>query len=210
MIRKLLHGVQVPHRKHTRDLAAVRMPCPGSVTIPMSMHIGAAAKPIVKPGDLVQVGQPIAEAAGPVSAPIHASVSGKVKKLDDMLASNGRRVQTIVLESDGLQTPWEGISPPTVTDRESFLNAVRASGVVGLGGAGFPTGAKLTVNRPIDAIIVNGAECEPYITSDTRTMLDETELVMTGAKLLQQYLDVPRVIFGIEATSLFCCWGMRF
>jgi len=201
-----LHGVHVPHHKNTQDMVAVRMDCPASVTIPMSMHIGAPAKPIVKAGDLVQVGQRIADAGGFVSSPIHASVSGKVKKIDDMLASNGRRMATIIIEADGQQTPYEGLQPPVINSLEDFQKAVSDSGVVGLGGAGFPTAVKLTVKdlSKIEAVVVNGAECEPYITSDTRTMLDQGDLVIQGAKLLQQYLQVKRVIFGIEDNKPKC------
>jgi len=201
-----LHGVHVPHRKHTQDLPAVRMDCPASVTIPMSMHIGAPAKPIVKPGDTVQVGQRIADPGGFVSSPIHASVSGVVKKIDDMLTANGRRVPTIVIESDGKQTPYEGLTPPVVDSLDSFLKAVSDSGVVGLGGAGFPTAVKLAVKdlSKIEAVIINGAECEPFITSDTRTMLDDSAYVMEGARLVQTYLQAKRIIFGIESNKQTC------
>ena len=211
MILKKLHGVHVPHHKNTQDMAAVRMACPASVTIPMSMHIGAPAKPIVKVGDSVQLGQRIADAGGFVSAPIHASVSGKVKKIDNILASNGRMVPAVTIEADGLQTPWEGLKAPEITSSEDFLKAVSDSGVVGLGGAGFPTAVKLTVKElsKIEAVIVNGAECEPYITSDTRTMLDEGELVLEGAKLLQKYLQVKRIIFGIEDNKPKCIAHIR-
>ena len=206
MALKKLHGVHVPHHKNTQDMIAVRMDCPATVTIPMSMHIGAPAKPIVKAGDLVQVGQRIADAGGFVSSPIHASVSGKVKKIDDMLASNGRRMTTIIIEADGQQTPYEGLQAPVIETLEDFQKAVSDSGVVGLGGAGFPTAVKLTVKdlSKIEAVVVNGAECEPYITSDTRSMLDQGDLVIEGAKLLQKYLQVKRVIFGIEDNKPQC------
>jgi len=211
MALKKLHGVHVPHRKNTQDMIAVRMDCPATVTIPMSMHIGAPAKPIVKAGDLVKVGQRIADAGGFVSSPIHASVSGKVKKVDDMLASNGRRMATVIIEADGLQTPYEELQPPVINSLEDFLKAVSDSGVVGLGGAGFPTAVKLTVKdlSKVEAVVVNGAECEPYITSDTRTMLDQGDLVIQGARLLQQYLQVKRVIFGIEDNKPKCIAHFR-
>lgn len=177
---KKLRGVQVPHHKHTADLEAVVMDCPAVVNIPMSMHIGAPATPIIKVGDTVQVGQKIAEAGGFVSSPIHSSVSGKVKKLDSILTSNGRVIPTIVIEADGQQTPYVGLEAPVVNTLEEFLSAVRESGIVGLGGAGFPTAVKLSVKdlSRIEAVIINGAECEPYITSDTRTMLDRTDEIL--------------------------------
>lgn len=211
MLFKKLRGVHVPHCKNTQDMAAERMACPSMVIIPMSMHIGAPAKPIVKPGDHVQVGQRIAEAGGFVSSPVHASVSGTVKRVTTMLASSGRRVDAVIIESDGRQTPWEGLQPPVVDSLESFLKAVSESGVVGLGGAGFPTSVKLSVKdlSKIEAVIVNGAECEPYITSDTRTMLDESAMVMEGARLLQKYLQAKRIIFGIEDNKPKCIAHFR-
>jgi electron transport complex protein RnfC len=208
---KKLHGVHVPHRKNTADSVPQRLPVPAWVTIPMSMHIGAPARPVVKPGDTVKVGQLIAEAGGFVSAPIYASVSGKVKKLEDVLLSNGQFVPGITIESDGKQEIWEGIRPPVIEDLEGFLAAVRDSGVVGLGGAGFPTVVKLTVKdlSKAEVLIINGAECEPYITSDTRTMVDNTERVLEGIGLVQNYLGVKRVIIGIENNKPQCLAAFR-
>jgi len=181
------------------------MPVPAVVSIPMSMHIGAPAKPVVKVGDEVKVGQLLAEAGGFVSSPIHSSVSGKVKKLDDILSANGQYVTTIIIETDGNQEILEGLEPPEVTDLDSFLEAVKNSGVVGLGGAGFPTAVKLKVDlERIEAVIVNGAECEPYITSDTRTMIDDAQWVIEGVKLLQKYLKVKRTVIGIEDNKPKC------
>ena len=195
-----LPGVHAPHRKNTAEMAAVRMPVPAMVTIPMSMHIGAPAKPIVKMMDLVKVGQPIAEAGGFVSAPIHSSVSGKVKAVDSILMSDGRYIPAVTIETDGLQEVWEGVKAPEVTDFASFVEAVRQSGAVGLGGAGFPTSVKLGVKdlSAVEHIIINGAECEPYITSDTRTMIDDADLMVDGIKLLQKFMGVKSVIIGIE------------
>ena len=211
MFLKKLHGVHVPHRKNTADSVPQRLPVPVWVTIPMSMHIGAPARPVVKPGDMVKVGQLIAEASGFVSAPIYASVSGKVKKLEDVLLSNGQFVPGVTIESDGKQEIWEGIRPPVIEDLEGFLAAVRDSGVVGLGGAGFPTVVKLTVKdlSKAEVLIINGAECEPYITSDTRTMVDNTERVLEGIGLVQNYLGVKRVIIGIENNKPQCLAAFR-
>ena len=136
---KKMNGAHVPHRKNTAEMAAERIPVPKQLVIPMSMHIGAPAKPVVKPGEDVKVGQLIAEAGGFVSAPIYSGVSGKVIKIDEMIVSNGSTVSAILINSDGEQTVLEDLAPPTVTDYDSFLEAVRNSGVVGLGGAGFPT-----------------------------------------------------------------------
>ena len=211
MKKPKLHGVHVPHRKNTAGLAPVRMPVPASVTIPMSMHIGAPAVPTVKVGDTVKVGQLIAAPGGFVSSPVYASVSGKVKKIDDMLMSSGRFMKAVTIESDGEQTVLETIAPPDVTDLPSFLNAVRDSGVVGLGGAGFPTAVKLSVKdlKQVEAVIINGAECEPYVTSDTRTMLDDAPWIGKGIALLQKYMQVPRVVIGIEANKPECVKAME-
>ena len=181
------------------------MPVPAVVTVPMSMNIGAPAKPVVKPGDEVKVGQLIAEAGGFVSSPIYSSVSGKVKKLDEVLMSSGQNCQTIVIESDGEQTVAETVVPPQVDSMESFIAAVRNSGVVGLGGAGFPTAVKLNVTPgKVDFICINGAECEPYITADTRTMLDDASLLVEGIQLLQKYLQPGKVLIGIENNKPQC------
>lgn len=206
MKKKTLHGVCIPHRKNTADLAPERIPVPNTVTIPMSMHIGAPAKPIVKVGDEVKVGQLLAEAGGFVSSPIYSGVSGKVKKIDEVLMSGGQYVPAISIETDGQQTLLESLAAPEVTNLQQFLDAVKNSGVVGLGGAGFPTAVKLSVKdlSQIKAVIINGAECEPYITSDTRTMIDDADLVWEGIELLQKYLNVERVIIGIEDNKPQC------
>ena len=172
---------------------------PATVTVPMSMHIGASARPVVKVGDLVKVGTLIGEATGKVSVPVHASVSGKVTKVTELLSANGSTVPAVVIESDGLMTRDENITPPAVDSRESFLAAVRDSGIVGLGGAGFPTHVKLDVDpERIEAIVINGAECEPYITSDTLTMTERTEDMACAIRALHRYLGVKEVIIGVE------------
>ena len=192
--------------KQTAQMSAVKLPLPDSVVIPMAMHIGAPAKPVVKVGDYVKTGQLIGEPGGFVSAPIYASVSGTVKKIGELLGSNGRMMQTVEIESDGLDARWEGIHPPKLETMQDFLDAVRASGLVGLGGAGFPTVVKLTVKNldQIKCVIINGAECEPYITSDTRAMIDYSFDVIAGCRLLQKFLKVPRIVFGIEDNKPEC------
>ena len=183
---------------------------PKTVTIPMSMHIGAPAKPCVKVGDLVSVGTLIAEAGGFVSAPIHASVSGKVTKIADFLLSSGQTVPAVVIESDGLMTPDPALIPPAVDSRESLLEAIKQSGVVGLGGAGFPTHVKFNVDPDrIEHLIVNGAECEPYITSDTRTMLDRTEDMKRALEAMKKYFGIKNIVIGIENNKKEAIASMR-
>lgn len=194
-----LSGVHAPHLKNTADVAPQKIPVPAEIVLPMSMHIGAPSKPVVKAGDEVKVGQMVAEASGFVSSPVYTGVSGKVKSVEEVEGANGGRSMAVIIASDGLQTPYEGLTPPVVTTLDEFLGAVRDSGAVGLGGAGFPTAVKLKVEPgKIDTIIINGAECEPYITSDTRTMIDDVGLIWEGALMLQKYLGVDNLVIAIE------------
>ncbi len=196
-----LHGIHVPHRKNTADMPAVSVAAPKTVTLPMVMHIGAPAKPVVNVGDHVDVGTLIAEQGGFISAPIHSSVSGTVTKIADTLLSTGKMAPAVTIESDGAMTADPSIAPPVVTDRNSFVEAVRQSGIVGLGGAGFPTYVKLATDKPIEVLIINGAECEPYITSDTRTMIDRADDLERGLEALEQYLGITKVVIGIESNK---------
>ncbi len=198
--------LKTPHRKNTAEMPAVRMTPPSEVLLPMVQHIGAPAVPIVKAGDKVYVGTLVAEAGGYVSAPIYSSVSGTVKKIENYLLSNGRICPAVRIESDGEMTPDPEIKAPNVTDFDSFSQAVRDSGVVGLGGAGFPTAVKLDAEKKglIRKIILNGAECEPYITADTRTMLDDTDHLVKGIELLWQYISADEIIIGIEENKPEC------
>ncbi len=195
-----LHGIKVPHKKNTANCVPVRLSVPETVRIPMSMHIGKPAKVAVKRGDTVKVGQLIGEADGFISAPVHSSVSGTVAKIEEMTLSNGAKGQCVVIDTDGEQAVFEGVKPPVVTDLQSFTDAVRQSGAVGLGGAGFPTFVKLSVKdlSKLDAVVINAAECEPYITSDTRTMLDKSDDIMRGIEAVKKYLHPNRFIIGIE------------
>ena len=204
---KFLGNLRITHHKNTANMSPVRIPLPKEVLLPMDQHIGAPATPVVKVGDEVRVGQLVAEASGTISAPIYASVSGKVLKIEESLSANGKTVQAIRIESDGEMTPASGLTPPTVTDLDSLLDACKKSGIVGLGGAGFPTAAKLAALKSgsIHTIIINGAECEPYITSDARTMLDDAESVYGGIKLLAAVApSVKKFILAIEKNKPEC------
>ena len=194
-----LHGAHVPHRKNTQNMAAVRIDAPKTVSIPVLMNIGKPAIPVVKAGDHVDVGTLIAKQDGTVSCDIHASVSGTVKKIDDTLLSNGSTCKMIIIESDGEMKVDESIAPPVISDKDSFIEAIRASGIVGLGGAGFPTHVKFNVDpERIEELIINGAECEPYITSDTRTMIDRVDDIAYAIGLFEKFLGVKKIIIGIE------------
>jgi len=208
---KFLGNTPVPHHKNTAEMPAVRMTPPTEVLLPMTQHIGAPASPIVKLGEEVKVGQKIAEADGYVSSPIYASVSGKVAKPEVYLRPDGKLVGAIRIVSDGNMTPIE-VTPPVIEGLDGFIDAVRDSGLVGLGGAGFPTAVKLAAIKKgeIDTVVINAAECEPYITSDTRTMIDSTADVVEGVELLLKHITtVKQVIVGIEENKKEAIEAMR-
>lgn len=196
----------VPHLKNTAASSAVRMAPPKEVKLPTSMHIGAPARVTVKAGDEVFVGTTVAVAGGYVSSPVHSSVSGKVKKIDEILNYAGEKIPTVIIESDGLMTPDPTIAPPKIESLDDLCQAVRESGIVGLGGAGFPTAVKLDGAKSggIRKLILNGAECEPYITSDTRTMLDDAEDIKAGVELLSEFIPFEEIHVGIEKNKGEC------
>lgn len=193
-------GVHAPHNKNTAHKESLVMPAPAMVALPMTQHIGAPCKPLVKVGDTVDLGQCIARSDAFVSAPIHASVSGKVKKIDKITMPDGGKVDAIFIESDGEQRLSPDIHPPKVESLSDLIGAVRDSGLVGLGGAGFPTSVKLNIpsDKNVDTLIINVAECEPYITSDHREILENSWDVVSGIITVKDFLDIHRVIIGIE------------
>ena len=193
-------GVSVPHRKHTQECETRRLECGGFVTLPLSMHIGAPAQAIVQKGDRVFVGTLVGKATSLISANIHSSVSGTVEDITKYLAVDGSYKDAVVIRSDGENTPDPSICPPKVHDRESFVAAVKDSGLVGLGGAGFPTHVKLMPPKStvIDTLVINAAECEPYITSDYREMIENPDSVVDGLVMVMNYLQIPRAFIGIE------------
>ena len=196
-----LLGIHTPHRKGTKDKPVVRMDVPSVVSIPLSMHIGKPAVPTVKAGDFVKVGTKIGEADGYISSNVYSSVSGKVIKFAEQLQVGGSTVPAVVIESDGQMMP-EDVTPPTVNDRASLVAALKESGIVGLGGAGFPTHIKLDVEpERIRYLLINGAECEPYVTSDTVTMLTRGADMAYALRTLVRCLNVPQIIIGVEKSN---------
>ncbi len=193
-------GVTPGHFKNTRDCATEQLPIPDTVRIPMAQHIGAPCQPTVKVGDTVAVGTVIGLGEGFMTAPIHASVSGKVKAIEDFIMPTSARCKAVVIAADKLQTPDESVTPPDVHDFESFIAAVKQSGLVGLGGAGFPTWIKLSPKNldQVDTLIINGAECEPYLTSDYRECLESPDTVIEGVQLVKKYLNLQHCYIGIE------------
>ena len=175
----------------------------GDLVFPLSQHIGAPAKPIVAKGDKVLVGQRIAEAGGFISAHVISSVSGTVKGIEPRLVANGAILQSIVIENDGEYKTVEGFGEKrdyTKLSKQEIRDLVKDAGIVGLGGAGFPTNVKLTPKNEdeIDYVIVNAAECEPYLTSDYRVMMEQPERLIGGLKVILRLFDNAKGVIGIE------------
>ena len=203
--RKLLGRTHVPHNKNTSGTEAIVF-SPSEILLSTVQHIGAPATVCVKVGDEVKIGDKIAEAGGFVSSPIFSGVSGKVVKIEDLLRPDGKKVPAVRIESDGLMTKKE-TTPPVINSLDDLIDAARESGVVGLGGAGFPTAVKLNAAKSvtISTLILNGAECEPYITSDTHTMLVASDKIRAGvASILKFIPSIERVIIGIEDNKPEC------
>lgn len=196
-----LHSVKLPHFSASADQITRKLKPSSVVYISMSQHIGVPCEPIVEVGEYVKVGQKIGDSDAFMSAPVHSSVSGFVKEIKDVVTLNGRISKTIVIESDNRMQLSSEIVPPVINSRDDFIAAVRESGAIGLGGAGFPTHVKLAFDPQkvnIDTLLINGAECEPYITSDYRELMENTDAVLGGIKLLMKNLEIPRAIIGIE------------
>lgn len=195
-----MNSIHVSHHKDTASLESVVMPVPEKVYISMSQHIGKPCQPLVAKGDHVKVGQLIGDVDAPISAPIYSSASGEVTGIEESRNAMGGTDTYVVITTDGKQEPFEDLKAPECSTREDFIKAVRASGVVGLGGASFPTHVKLNPQNldEVDTLIVNGAECEPFITSDHRNMLECTEDIVSGIELIMKHLSLKKCYIGIE------------
>lgn len=200
------------HPDDGKDLAKnkeiVELKPKGDLIYPVSQHIGAPAKPIVAAGDHVLKGQMIAEAGGFVSAPVYASVSGTVKAIAPRLNPTGGTVNSIVVENDGEyeEVEYPEVKPLEEMSKEEILETIGNAGIVGMGGAGFPTRVKLSPKEPekIDYVIANCAECEPYITADYRAMLEMPEKLVGGMKIVLKLFDNAKGIFGVEDNKPDC------
>jgi electron transport complex protein RnfC len=193
-------------KKATESLPIERANEPKVVVIPMQQHIGAPCEPIVQIGDEVKVGQKIGEAKGFVSVPVHSSVSGKVTAVEPRLYSGGMAVPCIVIESDMQNIVSDQVVPKgdiSVLSAEDIKNIIKEAGIVGMGGATFPTHVKLAPppDKKVDTVILNGAECEPYLTSDHRLMLEYPENVVFGLQALMKALGVKKGYIGIETNK---------
>lgn len=197
---KHLPSIHVKHHKNTANVETAIMPIPDVVKIDMSQSIGAPCKPLVQKGDKVKVGQKIGDTDAFVSAPVHSSVSGTVKDIIQVTGNMGRPETLVVIETDKNQEVSEEVKPPKADTFEEFIAGVRASGVVGLGGASFPTHIKLNPKNleECDTLIVNGAECEPFITADNRIMVEDGQIVASGMRLIMDHLNLKHGYIGIE------------
>ena len=200
-------------KRLAKDKAIVEVKPKGNLIYPLSQHIGAPASPIVAVGDHVKKGQKIAEAGGFVSAPIYASVSGTVKAIEPHFSPTGAKVNCIVVENDGMydEAEYGSVKPLEERTNEEILKANGEAGIVGMGGAGFPTRVKLSPKEPdkIDFVIANCAECEPYITADYRRMLEDPELLVGGMKVILSLFDNAKGIFGVEDNKPDCIEKLR-
>ena len=180
----------------------------GDLVYPLSQHIGAPATPVVAKGDHVLTGQKIAEASGFVSAPIYATVSGTVKAIEPRRVVTGDNVMSIVVENDGKyeEVEYSPVESAEQLSKEEIIGKVKEAGVVGMGGAGFPTFIKLSPKEPekIDYVIANCAECEPYLTSDYRRMIEEPEKLVEGLKIMLRLFDNARGILAVEDNKPDC------
>ncbi len=201
---KHLHSIDAGHYKNTAACETEIMPIPAVVKIPLSQHIGKPCQPLVQKGDTVKVGQKIGDIDAFISAPIHSSVSGTVTGIERIRSANGGYDTRVVIETDGKQEISETCVKPEVTDFKAFVQAVRDSGLVGMGGASFPTSVKFNPKNidEVDTLIVNGAECEPFITSDHRTMLEATEDVIDGAATVVKWMGMKEGVIGVEANKM--------
>lgn len=197
-------GTHPAHNKEgTEKLDITSAKVPKIVVIPMQQHIGAPCEPLVKIGDEVKVGQKIGEAKGFVSSPVHSSVSGKVIGIEPRLISGGSAVPCVIIENDMLDTLFEGISPKGSLEQlssDQIMNIIKEAGIVGMGGATFPTHVKLSPppGKNVDTVILNGAECEPYLTSDHRLMVERPEDVVFGLMAFMKVLNVKKGFICIE------------
>ncbi len=196
-------GIHPPDKKElSKDSKITPAPIPERVIIPLSQHVGAPCKPIVTIGQVVKKGELIGEPSGFVSAPVHSSIAGRVVAMGDFPNAMGRMVASVVIENDGSEewTPLKDNPDYLKLHPEELKEKIKDAGIVGLGGAAFPTAVKLSPpkEKPIDTVIINGAECEPYLTADYRLMIERPDEVIEGLRILMKVLGVNKGFVGIE------------
>lgn len=197
-------GAEIPHCKEATDWKPIQaMPAPSVVVIPLKQHIGAPCEPVVAVGDKVKMGQVIGEAKAFVSAPVHASVSGEVIAIEERPLLNGDKVLAVVIKNDGRDELATGQKHADLTklSADTIRQGVRQAGIVGMGGAGFPTHVKLNPPKPVDTILINAAECEPYLTCDHRLMVERASEMVQGLLAMMKAAGAQRGVVGIEANK---------
>ncbi|MBQ9382600.1 MAG: electron transport complex subunit RsxC [Ruminiclostridium sp.] len=197
-----LNSIKLPHFNSAADSRSTGIKTPDRVMISMAQHGGVPCTPIVSAGDTVKTGQLIGTSDAVLSAPIHSSVTGTVTEIRKVINVFGKLHDAVIIKTFPNRELADDIKPPEIGSREDFIAAVKKSGSVGLGGAGFPTHIKFSYDREtvhIDTLVVNGAECEPYITSDYRTFMEDGDKVADGIRRVMEYLDIKRAVIGIEA-----------
>lgn len=201
-LKRIRGGVNLEDYKNTAEFDTVIMPSPENVYIPLLQHIGSPCEPVVKKGDTVFVGTLLGEPMG-LGAPIHSSVSGTVTDIKDLTIGNGTLQKYVIIKSDGLMKNDPDLKPFKVKTAADLTEAALKCGLVGLGGAGFPTHIKLSPpkDKKIDTLIINAAECEPYITSDYRECVENLNDVIDGVYLIKKKLNIEKVIIGVESNK---------
>ncbi len=215
MARSFHGGVHPDDAKSLSNKCAIEeMPLPSEVVLPVSQHIGAPASVVVEKGDEVKKGQVIAEAGGFVSVPVHASISGTVKAIEPRYSPLGMKVKSVVIESDGEDAWADGLNTScdiSSMSADDMRKSISTAGIVGLGGAAFPTHVKLSPpdNKPIDIVMLNGVECEPYATCDNRLMLESPGDIIEGFKIIMNILNCKKGFIGIELNKPEAIKAMR-
>ena len=207
-------GVRPDDKKKATEHKSIELlPAPAQVVIPLSLHIGTSCEPVVSVNQTVLIGQKIADSSAPVSAPVHASVSGKIAAIEPRLHPNGTQVTSIVIENDGQYKLHEDVAPQGSVESlsaEQLLNIIRQAGIVGLGGAVFPTHEKIrSATGRVQMLIINAAECEPYITADLRVMMESPEEVIGGTRVLMKILGLSRAMIGVESNKYIAAESLR-
>jgi len=197
-------GIHPIESKDTKNLKIENIEYPNLFYIPLNQHIGKIAKPVVKTGDYVLKGQLLAEKDGLISANIHSPVSGTVKEIKNIVIHTGNKVPALIIENDEKfnEVEYENIKDPFTKDKDILIKKIENAGIVGLGGATFPTSVKLSPKHKIDSLIINACECEPYLTVDYRLILEKTDELITGIQILLHILGIKNAYIGIEDNKI--------
>ncbi|SDY46304.1 electron transport complex subunit RsxC [Tindallia californiensis] len=197
-------GVHVPHYKsYTDHLSIQKMSVPKKVIIPMHQSLGAPCEPLVKAGDKVEVGQKIGDSDEMISAPVHSSVSGTVREVETLWYCSGDVGKSVIIDVEGDKQEFEPTvkRDPSSMSKEEIIEAIREAGIVGMGGASFPTSVNINVRQPVDYLVLNGAECEPFLTCDHRAMVERADELIAGAEIISRVIGAKKCMIGIEVNK---------